>query len=293
MPVRNAGPFLAASVGSILAQTFPDFEFVILDDASTDDSWAQLTAWAARDPRIRLHRSAQPLGLVGSSNAVIARARAPLIARMDADDISHPRRLERQVRLMQARPDAGAAGTLFIGIDGAGRVVRPPDRWRLVVRSHAHPFPHGSAIYRRQAFDEVGGYRETTATAEDNDLFRRMAARWPVLVIAEPLFQYRYHLQSSTVSIGAAPAAPRSERFAGDFMASQAVRLWAGLPARPRPTDAGAPGRQGWLRGAVYTSWGRLHPSSLRAVLRAWIAVRDRIAGVRIKPGGAYEWKRP
>src|SRR5918999_36253 len=96
MPVYNALPFLDDSVNSILTQTLRDFEFVILDDASTDGSVQRLREWAARDKRIQLHESNERLGLSRSSNAVVAKARASIVARMDADDIAHPDRLRRQ-----------------------------------------------------------------------------------------------------------------------------------------------------------------------------------------------------
>src|SRR6266850_1923969 len=92
MPVHNALPFLDESIKSILKQTLSDFEFVILDDASTDGSVERLREWSRHDPRIHLHESKQSLGLSGSSNAVISKTRAPIIARMDADDIAHPYR---------------------------------------------------------------------------------------------------------------------------------------------------------------------------------------------------------
>src|SRR5688572_6099446 len=101
MPVYNALPFLDHSINSILTQTFSDFEFVIFDDASTDGSVEQLRAWTTRDNRIKLHESKTRLGLSGSSNAVIAHARASMIARMDADDIAHPHRLARQWEIME------------------------------------------------------------------------------------------------------------------------------------------------------------------------------------------------
>src|SRR5580765_5837708 len=110
MPVYNALPFLDDSIGSILVQTFSDFEFVILDDASTDDSSKRLRDWAARDQRIRLHQSDKQLGLSGSSNAVVAHARAPIVARMDADDVAHPDRLKRQWEIIRHQPEVVAVG---------------------------------------------------------------------------------------------------------------------------------------------------------------------------------------
>lgn len=96
MPVRNAARFVDAAAGSILSQSFADLEFVALDDASTDGSGDRLAAWAARDARLRVIRSDTPLGLVGSSNAAVRASRAPLVVRMDADDVSDRERLARQ-----------------------------------------------------------------------------------------------------------------------------------------------------------------------------------------------------
>lgn len=89
MPVHNSAPYVDESIRSILDQTFADFEFVTLDDASDDETPCVLRGWAARDGRIRVVRSDERLGPVGSSNRVVAEARAPVCARMDADDVSH------------------------------------------------------------------------------------------------------------------------------------------------------------------------------------------------------------
>ena len=177
MPVHNALPFLDESIESILGQTLNDFEFVILDDASTDGSIELLREWARRDQRIRLHESTRRLGLAGSSNAVVAKAQAPIVARMDADDIAHPDRLSQQWNVIASQPDIAVIGTLCNGIDATGRVVRPRDRWRLLRRSAYIPFPHGSAMFRRASFEEVGGYNERAVRGEDQDLFARMAAK--------------------------------------------------------------------------------------------------------------------
>src|ERR1043166_9107955 len=96
MPARNAAGFINESIASIINQTFTNFELVILNDASTDNTEEIIREWQKRDSRIRLLRSERQLGLTGSSNRVVAETRAPLLARMDADDVAHPRRLERQ-----------------------------------------------------------------------------------------------------------------------------------------------------------------------------------------------------
>src|SRR4051794_31799848 len=96
MPARNVAPYIDAAVESILQQSFEEFELVIRDDGSDDGTTERLRAWAARDRRIRLHEGEQ-LGLAGSSNWVVREARAPLVARMDGDDIARRDRLERQL----------------------------------------------------------------------------------------------------------------------------------------------------------------------------------------------------
>src|SRR5260370_260294 len=233
MPVHNALPFLDESIGSILEQTLSDFEFVILDDASTDGAVEVLRQWSLRDKRIRLHESKKRLGLAGSSNAVVAKAGAPIVARMDADDIAHPERLRRQWNIIEGLPDVAVVGTLCNGIDASGREVRPRDRWRLVRRSVYIPFPHGSAMFRREAFDQVGGYDETSYGGEDQDLFLRMAARGRVLTLPDVLYSYRYHSSNVTLFNGTR-AVGENHSQNGDALAAfymlGAMRLWAGDP---------------------------------------------------------------
>src|SRR5882672_10272667 len=105
MPVYNALPFLDESITSILGQTLTEFEFVIYDDGSTDGSTEVLREWSRKESRIRLFESNTRLGLSGSSNAVVSKARAAIVARMDADDISHPDRLKRQWEIIDNHPE--------------------------------------------------------------------------------------------------------------------------------------------------------------------------------------------
>src|SRR5688572_26937741 len=127
MPVRNALPYLDAAVESILGQTFKDFEFVIRDDDSTDGSYERLRFWAASDKRIRLFEGDSCLGPAGSSNWVVGKARAPIVARMDADDVALPHRFRHQLSVLNDNPDAVLIGSVWEGIDRQGRVVRGPD----------------------------------------------------------------------------------------------------------------------------------------------------------------------
>ena len=297
MPVHNALPFLDESIKSILEQTFSDFEFVILDDASTDGSLELLRKWARRDERIQLHESTIQLGLAGSSNAVVAKARAPIVARMDADDIAHPDRLRQQWNVIATRPDIAVVGTLCNGIDSSGRVVRPRDRWRLLRRSTYIPFPHGSAMFSRAAFDEVGGYNERAARAEDQDLFLRMAAKGRVVTLPDILYSYRYHSNNATLLNGT-HAVGESHSQNGNALASfymlGAMRLWAGNPPmllQPLIENKSLRWTPRTLMILASAVWGHLSPPTLRVFLRSSIRVRDLLAGMRVKDGRPYEWR--
>src|SRR5215217_4825109 len=127
MPVYNAMPYLDIAVESILGQTFGDFEFVILDDASTDGSRQRLREWAGRDSRIRLLEEKRNLGPALSSQRVACAARAPIVARMDADDVSYPGRLAEQLDVLDSFPAVGVVGGLYDTIDASGRKIRGPE----------------------------------------------------------------------------------------------------------------------------------------------------------------------
>jgi glycosyltransferase involved in cell wall biosynthesis len=297
MPVHNARPFLDESISSILKQTLSDFEFVILDDASTDGSSDLLRDWSSRDQRIQLYESKQQLGLSGSSNAVVVKARAAIVARMDADDIAHPDRLRLQWNILEKRPDVAVLATLCNGIDVSGREVRPRDRWRLLRRSARIPFPHGSVMFRRTLFDEVGGYDESATAGEDQDLFLRMAARGPVLTLPDVLYSYRYHSSNATLFNGTRAVGENLPQN-GDAVAALymlgAMRLWAGDP--PMLLELILKNKSlHWdlktLMILLSAIWGHVSPSTLRAFLRTSIRVRDLLASIRIKDGVPYEWR--
>jgi glycosyltransferase involved in cell wall biosynthesis len=297
MPVHNARPFLGESIRSILEQTFSDFEFVILDDASADGSVELLREWSFRDKRIHLHESKKRLGLSGSSNAVVAKARASIVARMDADDIAHPDRLRRQWNIMEGRPDVAVIGALCNGIDASGREVRPRDRWRLVRRSVYVPFPHGSAMFRREVFDQVGGYDETVNSGEDQDLFSRMAGRGRVLTLPDVLYSYRYHSSNATLFNGTRAIAENHSQngnaLAAFYMLG-AMRLWAGDPPmllEPMLKKKSLKWNPKTLMILASAIWGHISPPTLRVFLRSSIRARDLLASVRVKDGRPYEWR--
>ncbi len=297
MPVHNALPFLDDSIKSILAQTLSNFEFIILDDASSDGSVERLREWSSRDKRIHLHESKKHLGLAASSNAVVAMTRASFVARMDADDIAHPDRLRRQWNVMKDSRDVAVVGTLCNGINASGREVRPRDRWRLVRRSARIPFPHGSAMFRREMFEQVSGYDERIQRGEDQDLFSRMAAHGRVVTLSDVLYSYRYHSSNATLFNGVR-AVGENHAQNGDALAAfymlGAMRLWAGEPPMLLQAILEKKGLK-WnaktlmiLASAV---WGHTSPGTLRIFMRSSIRARDLLAGLRIKKGRPYEWR--
>jgi glycosyltransferase involved in cell wall biosynthesis len=310
MPVRNGAPYLSAAMESVLGQTFPDFELVVLDDASTDGTPGLLEGWAARDPRIRVVRSPGPLGTAESSNQVVALARATICARMDADDVAHPDRLRRQWDLLARHPDVVLVGTLWEGIDPDGRLVRPRDRWALLRRSGLLPFTHGSIMFRRADFDAVGGYRAECGFGAARVLCIQLARRGRVLVVPDALYRYRFHAASVTT---AAPdisgldemyraekapdsasnaAADRGERVQPEtayYLA--ASRLWAGQsPGLCGRLDS-APWRPAALKAWILAGWGRRSPTSLRRALAWGICFRDAFASLRLAGCVAVDWR--
>lgn len=300
MPVHNGLPFLDDSISSILDQTFTDFEFIILDDASTDGSDQILSKWERRDNRIRLFRSDQKLGLSASSNLVVEKAAGSIVARMDADDISHRDRLRRQWEVFESRSDVVVVGTLCQGIDAAGRVSRPRDRWRVVRYSRYVPFPHGSAMFRRDAFERISGYDEKLSYGEDQHVFHKMASVGSVVTLPDVLYYFRYHADNATLVTGAADARAidhigqrNGHDLAGLYLLG-AMRLWAGQPLRILPELISKRALSWNLRSLLALSsatLGSVSPVALRFLLRSFIRSRDLMASLVVKDGRPYEWR--
>ena len=199
MPVYNGGLFLGLAVESILKQTWIDFELIIIDDGSTDRSADVIRSF--RDQRIVLIDRMKNEGVVVSANQGLKLARGQYIARMDQDDISVVHRFERQVEFLDAHPSVGLVGSSYVLIDDQGKVLR---RRELKTRDadikkalwEEHQFCHGAVMYRKACLDQVGLYRDRVRYAEDYDLFFRIAEKWEVANISEPLYQLRMNLQS-------------------------------------------------------------------------------------------------
>jgi glycosyltransferase involved in cell wall biosynthesis len=196
MSVYNNASYLAQAIESILAQTFTAFEFLIVDDGSTDGSGEIIDRFAADDSRIRPIHQANA-GLIASLNRMIAEARAPLIARMDGDDIALPERFARQVMFLDANPDIGVLGTGCTCIDEDGRpsshkfdnVTTPDDV--LADLKNGPPLCHPSVMMRRDAVRAVGGYHRAYTHCEDYDLWLRLSENVRMANLPERLLLYR------------------------------------------------------------------------------------------------------
>jgi len=200
MPVHNAGRFLAPALDSILAQTFSDFELIAIDDGSTDDSGKVLTEFAARDGRIRVFTQ-ENRGIVATLNRALELARAPLIARMDADDLSRPDRFAKQAAYLREHPDVAVLSGAMDVIDESGahlRVAAFPTDPDAVAREllHRSCVCHPAVMARANALRSVGGYRANARHAEDYDLWLRITEAGRVANLPDVLLSYRVHPQA-------------------------------------------------------------------------------------------------
>lgn len=193
MSVYNAEANVAAAIESILAQTYANFEFVIIDDGSTDGSRAAIEQFD--DPRIRLI-SRPNKGLPESLNEGIALARGRYVARQDADDSSLPTRLEREVELLERNPDVGMVGTNYMIVDEDGALltttsvfIHPDDL--AVAQILSNQFGHGTVMMRKSLVVDVGGYDPSAGVVEDYDLWLRIARVSKLANIPEPLYRWR------------------------------------------------------------------------------------------------------
>jgi glycosyltransferase involved in cell wall biosynthesis len=202
MPLYNGSRWLRQAIESIGAQTLRAHELIIIDDGSTDASLAIAQEAAATDPRISIHRQTH-LGICAALNKGIAQAHAPVLARMDADDIALPDRLERQLAFLETNPGVAALGSWARIVDVQGRPLGQltpetrPDHLRQILRRQ-NPFVHATMMVRAAAIREAGGYRKIVEGAEDYDLWLRISERADVANLPEFLLEHRRHATSAT-----------------------------------------------------------------------------------------------
>jgi len=205
MPVYNVERFIDEAIDSVLGQTFTDLELVIVDDASTDSTWDIVTKRAVDEPRIRLIRNEKNVGAAAAANAGIRAAFAPLIARMDGDDVSVATRFEKQVATLNAHPHFAVVGTFASHINEHGQLLSLSGTGPTTeaefdnLRRAGKPTMvfGGTALFARDLFERIGGYNPVIRIAEDLELFDRMADEGPVIAIPEPLLLYRLHPDST------------------------------------------------------------------------------------------------
>ncbi|HLB33039.1 MAG: hypothetical protein A3F67_09700 [Verrucomicrobia bacterium RIFCSPHIGHO2_12_FULL_41_10] len=210
MTVFNAEKYLSASIESILDQTFSNWEFIIVDDASTDRSLEIMEAYAAKDRRIRLICNECNKGQTLCLNQGLKEARGRWVARQDADDLSDPTRLEKQLARVTGEPSLALLGTSGFIIDEHDRRTGLLDlplteeliRWSAPI---LNPFLHTSVLFQTEVACTLGGYDTQYRIAQDYDLWTRMMAEHCVANLPERLVSYR-HLESSLSKVGRSTA---------------------------------------------------------------------------------------
>lgn len=202
IPVHNAAGYLRSALMSMQHQTLQDIEIVTVDDGSSDSSLTILREMAAADTRIKI-LSRPNTGIVGALNDGLAIATGEYIARMDADDLSHPLRLERQVSFLQSTPEVVAVGCAFHYIDSKGYFLNRNPRLtshelieKCLLAGDGGSLIHPAVMIRAEALRRVGGYRQEAIWIEDLDLYLRLARIGRLANLPESLFWYRQHESS-------------------------------------------------------------------------------------------------
>lgn len=205
MAVYNGAAFVREAIDSILHQTFSDFEFIIIDDGSSDDTPDVLQDYARADARVILLRNEHNLGLTRSLNRALHTTRGDYIARQDADDISLPARLETEVAVLESRPDVILVSGNLEYRDESGRWLGRTQleddprviAWKLLFYNHVAA--HSLVMFRRTPVMASGGYAEEYRYSQDYELWVRLAQEGLIVILPDILLQQRVHSTSITV----------------------------------------------------------------------------------------------
>lgn len=202
MSVYNGAPYLALAIQSILNQSESDFEFIIIDDGSDDDSPQILKDYASRDSRIRLLTNLRNIGLTPSLNIALNLAQGEYIARQDADDISLPIRLAEQADYLDAHHEAVLLGGNLALMDEHGNIFdylprsAHPAIIRFMLLFYNHLSGHGGVMFRRTACLSLGGYDEKLRYSQDYELWGRLMNQGEIHIISRVWLQHRRHKTS-------------------------------------------------------------------------------------------------
>jgi len=210
MSCFNASRWLRIAIDSVLHQTFGNFEFILVDDGSTDGTWDIIQAYREMDHRIVAIKK-ENTGLLHSLNVGIAHARGGWIARLDADDLCEPDRLAEQLRFVRDHPEVVLLGTDFVEIDEQGRVVKNhkcPSEHHVLLRHLERLqliFPHSSAFFRRETARELGFYNPLFRKSQDWDLWLRFSERGRIGCLKNSLVRFRRHSEQISDSAVGTP----------------------------------------------------------------------------------------
>lgn len=196
MSVYNDEKYLAESIDSILNQTYQNFEFIIIDDASTDSSSEILRHYASEDSRIKLIVNTENKGLSYNLAEGVSLVSTPWIARMDGDDIAHQDRLLRQMEYVDNNPNIDIVGSFVIDIDARGKEIElrkvPTSHEKIAKLIWTCPFIHPTVLFRKEAIEQVGSYNKNLRRRQDYELwFRCHKGGLSFHNIDEPLLYYR------------------------------------------------------------------------------------------------------
>ena len=203
MPVHNGDRYVEQAIESVLSQTHQRFEILIIDDGSTDRTPGILDGYARRDPRVRVVHQ-QNVDQPATLNRGLELARHDWVAILDHDDVCLPQRLQRQLEALAREPKARVIGTHAFEINADGARLRTRGRGPTSVNEfhtwyaegQRVPLIHPSVLLHRPTILSLGGYDPEFGSSADSELWARVSARQPILVVPEPLILYRIHRES-------------------------------------------------------------------------------------------------
>lgn len=203
MSVFNDDQYVRRAIESILNQTLKNIEFIIINDASKDDSLKTIRSYVRKDKRIKLINNTKELRLAPSLNLGVSHAKADFIARMDPDDISLPERLELQYHYLMKNPKIAVVGTNLSIVDENKKEIwvrdyptKSKDLKRIMLRYA--PFAHPSVMFRKNIFEEFGGYDPAMKLCEDIDFWFKIGSKYDLGNIPKRLVQYTLSEKSGT-----------------------------------------------------------------------------------------------